>query len=143
MYCGTFGIDTPEGRPVNIRLGTTKELPTKSAARTKLGEIIAEMTKPGAVPATEKRFSQLVAEWKETEGVTLGRSTLKHYSDALQSYVLPHVQGQGNQDHQPQVHSRFAHREIEDAQRVFAQKYADHIAHGLGVGATEQRHSAA
>ena len=90
MWYGTYRLDTPEGRrSVNIPLGTTKELPTKAAARKKLAEKIDEMTKPNAVPDRKKKFSQLVAEWKETEGVTLGRSTLKHYSDALQSYVLP------------------------------------------------------
>jgi excisionase family DNA binding protein len=46
MWYGTFRLDTPQGRrPVNMPLGTTKELPTKAAARKMLAEKIDEMTK--------------------------------------------------------------------------------------------------
>jgi methyl-accepting chemotaxis protein len=39
MWYGTYRLDTPEGRrSVNIPLGTTKELPTKAAARKKLAK---------------------------------------------------------------------------------------------------------
>jgi integrase len=92
LYYGTFRIDTLEGRrPVNMPLGTTKELPTKAAARKKLDEVIAAMTKPNAVPPSAKsmKFSELVEKWKESEGETLGHSTLAHYSNALRAYVLP------------------------------------------------------
>lgn len=91
-YYGTARIDTPEGRkPINIRLGAVTEFATKTAARDKLQQIIAEMTKPGAVVPTAKakKFSDLAAEWKATEGVALGHSTLQHYSSALRAYVLP------------------------------------------------------
>jgi hypothetical protein len=48
-WYGTYRIDTPEGRqPVNLRLGTTRELVTKAAAREKQREMIVEMTNPGA-----------------------------------------------------------------------------------------------
>jgi hypothetical protein len=92
MYYGTFRIDTPEGRrSVNIPLGTKKELPTKAAAREKLASIISVATKQGAVVQTTKamKFSDLVTEWKATEGVALGHSTLQHYISALRAYVLP------------------------------------------------------
>jgi hypothetical protein len=93
-YYGTFRIDNPDGSrtPKQIRLGTVKELPTKTAARTKLDEIIKKMTAPDAQPEVEpevKKFSALAEEWKMCEGAALDSSTLKHYSDALRAYILP------------------------------------------------------
>ena len=91
-WYGTFRIDTPEGRqPVNLRLGTTRELVTKAAARQKLHEMIAEIMNPGAVTSTAKsmRYSDLVEKWKRSEGPAMSNNTLKHYSDALRAYVLP------------------------------------------------------
>jgi integrase len=92
MWYGTYRLDTPEGRrPINIPLGTLQELPTKVSARDKLREKIDEMTKPEAIPssASSMKFSELVEKWKASEGVTLGRSTLAHYANALRSTVLP------------------------------------------------------
>ena len=92
MYYGTFRIDTPEGRrSVNIPLGTIKELTTKAAARKKLDEVIAEIMKPHAVLPSAKsmKFSELVEKWKASEGVSMGGSTLAHYSNALRAYVMP------------------------------------------------------
>jgi len=92
MWYGTFRLDTPQGRrPVNMPLGTTKELPTKAAARKKLAEKIDEMTKLGVIPPSTKaiKFSELVDRWKESEGKGMGDSTLAHYNNALRAYVLP------------------------------------------------------
>jgi len=91
MYYGTFRIDTPEGRrSVNIPLGTKKELPTKTAARDKLTAIISATKQGSVVPAVKAmKFPHLVAEWKATEGATLGQSTLQHYISALRAYVPP------------------------------------------------------
>jgi integrase len=92
MWYGTFRMDGPSGRKQkNVPLGTVKELPTKSAARKKLDEVIALMAKPEAgVAATKtKKFSELVTEWKANEGVALGRVTMAHYSNALRANVIP------------------------------------------------------
>jgi hypothetical protein len=92
MYYGTFRIDTPEGRKqMKVPLGTTKELPTRAAARKKLDQIIAEQTKPGMVPPSTKamKYPELVEKWKESEGKGMGDSTLAHYTNALRSCILP------------------------------------------------------
>ena len=91
-WYGTYRIDTPEGRqPVNLRLGSTRELVTKAAARQKLHDLITEMTDPNAItPITKSmRYSDLVEKWKRSEGPAMSDNTLKHYSDALRAYVLP------------------------------------------------------
>jgi hypothetical protein len=91
-WYGTYRIDTPEGRrPFNIRLGTKRELVTKVAAREKLNEMIAEMTKADAPAPTTKsmRYSDMVSRWEKSEGPALGESTMDHYSNALRAYVLP------------------------------------------------------
>ena len=91
-WYGTYRIDTPEGRqPLNIRLGTKRELATKSAARERLNELIAEMNKPDAPPPIAKsmRYSDMAAKWEKSEGPALGESTMDHYSNALRAYVLP------------------------------------------------------
>lgn len=85
-------MDTPEGRhPINLRLGTTRELVNKAAARHKLHEMIVEMSEPGAAPSTAKsmHYSELVEKWKRSEGPAMSENTLKHYGDALRAYVLP------------------------------------------------------
>jgi integrase len=89
MWYGTYRIDTPDGRrQVNVPLGSTKELPTKSAARKKLGDVIDRMTKPSTCRSTKgMKFSELVEKWKESEGRGLGHSTLAHYSNALRAYI--------------------------------------------------------
>jgi integrase len=60
-----------------------------AAARNKLTQVMDERMKQGAVSTNVKKFSALVEEWKETEGVTLGRSTLANYSNTLRACVLP------------------------------------------------------
>ena len=92
VWYGTYRIDAPEGRrPINIRLGTSQELPTKVTARDKLTKKIAEMTKSDATPqtASSMKFSELVERWKQSEGPGLGETTLDHYTNALRSLVLP------------------------------------------------------
>jgi hypothetical protein len=92
--CGTatYRIDTPEWRrPLNLRLGTKRELVTKSAARQKLRDMITEMTNAEAVTLGSESmcYSDLVEKWKRIEGPAMSNNTLKHYSDALRAYVLP------------------------------------------------------
>jgi hypothetical protein len=94
MWKGTWWSEErfPNGKrkPVKVTLGSVKELPTKTSARSKLTQIMNERMKPGAaVSAKVKKFSEMVTEWKETEGVTLGRSTLANYSNTLRACVLP------------------------------------------------------
>jgi integrase len=93
VWKGMFRLDTPEGqrKQKKVTLGSRKELSNKTDARNKLAEIMKEMMKPGASPlSTEaKNFSELVEDWKKAEGVTLGRSTLVHYSNTLRACVLP------------------------------------------------------
>ncbi len=92
VWYGTYRIDTSEGRrPINIRLGTLQELPTKVSAREKLTKKIAEMTKSDGNPqiANSMKYSELVEKWKKSEGPGLGESTLDHYANALRSLVLP------------------------------------------------------
>jgi excisionase family DNA binding protein len=93
VWYGTYRIDSSEGRrPINLRLGTLEELPTKVSAREKLREKVAEMTKGEAIPSSTSsmKFSELVEKWKKNEGPGLGETTLDHYSNALRSLVLPH-----------------------------------------------------
>jgi len=92
MWYGMFRLDTSDGcKQKSVPLGTIRELPTKSAAKEKLKEIMAEMTKPNAVPPSAKamKFSELVEKWTESEGKGMGDSTLAHYTNALRAYVLP------------------------------------------------------
>jgi integrase len=92
VWYGTYRIETPEGRrPINIRLGTLQELPTKVSARDKLTKKIAEMTSSDAIAQTTSsmKFSELVEKWKRSEGAGMSEPTLDHYSNALRSLVLP------------------------------------------------------
>jgi len=93
VWKGTFRLDELNAKgkriPVKVTLGTIKELPTKAAARKKLADVMDERMKQSAVSTSVKKFSVLVGEWKETEGVTLGRSTLANYSNTLRACVLP------------------------------------------------------
>ena len=93
VWKGMFRLDTLDGKrkQKKVTLGTRKELPNKTDARDKLAEIMKEMMKPGASPPSTKakKFSELVEDWKKAEGVTLGRSTLAHYSNTLRACVLP------------------------------------------------------
>lgn len=89
-WYGTFRIDTPQGRrSLNIRLGSKRELPTKSDARKKLSDIVAEMTEGECVNAKLMLYSDIVAKWKHSEGPTLSETTMEHYNNALRAWVLP------------------------------------------------------
>jgi integrase len=93
VWYGRFRLETlntkGERKIWNAPLGRKTDIPTKSAAEKKLREVMDEMLKPGAVLPKIKKFSTLVEEWKATEGMTLGNSTLANYSNALRAYVIP------------------------------------------------------
>jgi len=96
IWYGTYRIDTAEGRrAVNIRLGTSQELPTKASARDKLREKISEITTAGIgrTRAIAITFDAVAEKWKESEGPGMGETTLKHYVDALSAYILPSWKG--------------------------------------------------
>ena len=100
IWKGTFRVDTPEGKrnQKKVTIGTIQEFPTKSAARTRLAQIMNENEKPGTVEPTKKLFSDLVERWKAARGPALGKSTFRHYSNALRAYVLPHFKDRPYQE---------------------------------------------
>jgi integrase len=73
-----------ERRQRQVRLGTSAELPTKNAARTKLADLLENPQ-----PSTAICFRELVDRWKAAEGPTLKSTTFGHYANALRAYVLP------------------------------------------------------
>jgi integrase len=73
-----------ERRHRNMRLGTLDELPTKSAARKRLSELLKD-----SPPKTEMNFRELAERWERAEGSTIKATTLHHYKNALRAYVLP------------------------------------------------------
>jgi integrase len=73
-----------ERRHRNIRLGTLEELPTKSAARKHLAELLKD-----SPPKMEMSFRKLAERWEKAEGSTMKATTLSHYKNALRAYVLP------------------------------------------------------
>ena len=93
VWYGTFRLDGAEGRrSINVRLGTSRELPTKADARRKLREEISRLINQGE-PAEQDRsftYAELVDMWKQNEGPGLGEATRKHYENAVNAYVLPH-----------------------------------------------------
>jgi integrase len=90
VWYGVFREDVrnPDGqierRQRNIRLGTLDELPTKSAARKRLSELLKN-----APPKMEMSFQELAKRWENAEGSTMKATTLHHYKNALRAYVLP------------------------------------------------------
>jgi len=90
VWYGVFREDVrnPDGqierRQRNIRLGTLDELPTKSAARKRLSELLNN-----APPKLEMSFQELAKRWENAEGSTMKATTLHHYKNALRAYVLP------------------------------------------------------
>jgi integrase len=90
VWYGVFREDVrnPDGqierRQRNIRLGTLDELPTKSAARKGLSELLKN-----APPKMEMSFQELAKRWENAEGSTMKATTLHHYKNALRAYVLP------------------------------------------------------
>jgi len=112
VWYGVFREDVrnPNGqierRQRNIRLGTLDELPSKSAARNRLSELLKS-----SPPKTEMSFQELADRWEKAEGSTMKATTLRHYKNALRAYVL----------------SRFGARKIteinrEDIQTFLAEK---------------------
>lgn len=79
-------VDGTKRRQRQVRLGSKAELPTKSAARARLAEIMGES---GAQPSTEISFKELVGRWEAAEGPTLKPSTFKTYKRVLRARVLP------------------------------------------------------
>ena len=81
-------VRNPEGeverRHRNIRLGTLEELPTKSAARKHLSQLLKD-----SPPKMEMSFRKLTERWEKAEGSTMKATTLSHYKNALRAYVLP------------------------------------------------------
>jgi len=69
VWYGMFREDvrTPEGqvrrRQRHVRLGTRGELPTRSAARSRLAELFRSST-----PTTEMNFRELVERWQKAVG---------------------------------------------------------------------------
>jgi integrase len=73
-----------ERRQHNIRLGTLADLPTKSAARNRLSELLKRS------PAkADMSFQELAERWEKAEGSTMKRTTLRHHKNTLRAYVLP------------------------------------------------------
>ncbi len=73
-----------ERRQRKIRLGTLEELPSKSAARKRLSELLKS-----APPKMEMSFRELAERWEKAEGSTMKATTLHHYKNALRAYVVP------------------------------------------------------
>lgn len=71
-------------RQKNIRLGTLSELPTKSAAISKLSQLIST-TKP----SVEMRFEDLVQRWTDAIVPTLNPQTSNYYLKMLRLHVTP------------------------------------------------------
>ena len=90
VWYGVFREDVrnPDGqverRQRNIRLGTLEDLPSKSAARKRLSELLKN-----APPKTEMCFRELAERWEKAEGSTIKATTLHHYKNALRAYVVP------------------------------------------------------
>jgi len=79
-------------RSINILLGTSQELPTKSSTRDRLRQKIEEMTKRGVdhpAASGSVSFAELVERWEKSEGPGMGDTTRDHYTNALRAYVLP------------------------------------------------------
>lgn len=93
MWYGRFRLESLNAKGEreiwNAPLGLKTHIPTKSAAEKRLREVMDELLKPGATSTKVKQYSTLVEEWKATEGMTLGNSTLANYSNALRAYVIP------------------------------------------------------
>ena len=92
MWYGRFRLETLNAKGEreiwNRPLGLKTELPTKFKAEEKLREIMDGVLKSG-ISTKVKLYSTLVEEWKATEGMTLGTSTLNNYSNALRACVVP------------------------------------------------------
>jgi excisionase family DNA binding protein len=82
-------IRTPDGLKRvqrKVRLGTQADVPTKSAARSKLSDLIGDSSAPSG---TVMNFRELTQRWEKAQGPTIKSSSLLHYRNALRTYVLP------------------------------------------------------
>lgn len=89
VWYGYYRTDLPEGgrKGKEIRIGTKSELPTKTAARKKLAELMEQPAEPGA--KQQLTFADVAKQWEKSEGPGIGKTSRKHYVDALRAYVLP------------------------------------------------------
>jgi len=94
VWIGKWRVDqlTADGqivrRQVKRKLGTLKDLPTKTDARRAMQAAMGDTSKPK--PAS-LRFPELVTRWSQVVGPTLKHSSFTHYSDALRG-VTPAFQ---------------------------------------------------
>jgi integrase len=89
VWYGYYRIDLPEGgrKAKEIRIGTKSELPTKTAARKKLAKL---MEQPAEPPAKQQlTLADVAKQWEQSEGPGIGKTSRKHYVNALRAYVLP------------------------------------------------------
>jgi integrase len=90
VWYAIFRIDlkTEDGglkrKQKNVRLGTLAELPTKSAAQTKLSEMMSNHK-----PEVELTFGQLSAKWTESIIPTLKATTGNNYAKTLRTHISP------------------------------------------------------
>lgn len=71
-------------KPVHRIIGTIAELPTITAARRRLEEILR-----GSVAKTEITFRELYERWEKAVGPTLKKPTLKYYVHVAKKNLLP------------------------------------------------------
>jgi len=68
----------------NVRLGTLAELPTKSAAQSKLNEMMSNHK-----TEVDLTFTQLSEKWTESVIPTLKNTTGNNYSKTLRTHIIP------------------------------------------------------
>ena len=89
-WYGRFREDVPQAdgqivrRSRNVRLGTVTELPTKTAARSKLADHLQNSD-----PSVEMDFCELSERWHAVVLPTLKLTTGAHYRNALRAHVIP------------------------------------------------------
>jgi hypothetical protein len=118
-----------------------REKPILSLSKLRrLAEIMDERMKAPVVAEVKvKKFSTFVTEWKTAERAALGRSTMQHYSNAFQSYVLTDIRRPGHPVHQPEIHSDVVisgiarHSKVELAAEVYDKASATDMRQALGV----------
>jgi integrase len=71
-----------------VRLGTRKEFPTDSQARTKLNDIISQAETGPPVPQ-RMTYGELAKHWQESEGPTQTKPTADRYAAVLRAWLLP------------------------------------------------------
>jgi len=71
-----------------VRLGTRKEFPTDSQARTKLNDIISQAETGPPVPE-KMNYGELAKCWQESEGPTQTKPTADRYAQVLRAWLMP------------------------------------------------------